>query len=36
VLAVIPLALLMFLTAKVDWRTFFIRKPQQAAAPAIS
>lgn len=29
VLAVITLALLMFLTAKVDWRTFFVRKPRQ-------
>jgi len=31
VLAVFTLALLMFLTAKVDWRTFFIRQPARLA-----
>jgi hypothetical protein len=35
VLAVITLALLMFLTAKVDWRTFLTRKQSAPSTPGI-
>lgn len=34
VLAVVTLALLMFLTARIDWKTFFTRKPPPLPASA--
>ena len=34
VLGVITLALLMFLTARTDWRTFFTSKPKASKSPA--
>ena len=34
VLGVITLAMLMFLTARIDWKTFFVRKPPALPANA--
>ena len=34
ILAVVTLALLMFLTARIDWKTFFVKKPPVLPAHA--